>query len=123
MHGRRPLFAEGVASMFSQRTLAGFAALFLAVPLVLGADDKNGKPADKPDYSELSKKIQQAVIPKIPKESEDLSEWGQTIPVHNDLKAPKLKRVVVKKDGKDEFPHGSWKRTKLTFDDPAKDVK
>jgi hypothetical protein len=105
--------------MLGKQILAGFVALIFVAPLLLAADEKSEA---KPDYSELSKKIQQAVIPQIPKQSEDTSEWGQTIPVHNDLRAPKLKRVVVKKDGKDEFPHGSWKRTKVTFDDPAKDV-
>lgn len=109
--------------MLSQRTLAGFVALLLVAPLVLGADEKNAKPAEKPDFTELSKKIQQEVLPQIPKSWEDTSEWGQTIPVHNKLSAPKLTRVVLKKDGKDEFPHGGWKRTKITFDDPAKDVK
>jgi hypothetical protein len=107
--------------MLTQRLLAGLVALLGLAPLLTGADEK--APPAKADYSELSKKIQQAVIPQIPKQTEDTSEWGKTIPVHNDLRAPKLKRVIVKKDGKDEFPHGSWKRTKVTFDDPAKDVK
>jgi hypothetical protein len=82
-------------------------------------------PADeKAKYAELSQLLQQTVVAHIPKEINDYSEWNKTIPVApGGLRLPGAKRTVLKVGDKDEWPHGTWKRTKIWFDDPAKDIK
>jgi hypothetical protein len=102
--------------MTTQRMLAGFVALLLLGPLAVRGDDK-------PDYTDLSKRVQEFVIPQVPKQWEDTSEWGKSIPIPDKLRFPGLRRMVVKKGDKDEFPHGTWRYTKLWLDDPAKDVR
>lgn len=91
-----------------------------------GADDKSDdKKAEekKPDYVELSKLIQQSVTEKAPKKFEDKSDWGRTIPVHPNVRLPRLKRVVIMKGDRMEFPDGAWKRSFVWLDDPAKDIQ
>jgi hypothetical protein len=90
-----------------------------------GADDKPAESKDdkKPDYAELSKLVQQAIIEKAPKKFEDKSQWGRTIPVHDNVRLPRLKRVVIEKDGKMQYPDGAWKRSFVWLDDPAKDIQ
>ena len=104
-------------------TLAIVAGLLLTA--LGGADDKPAEPKEekKPDYVELSKLVQQAVVEKAPKKFEDKSEWGRTIPAHNNVRLPRLKRVVVEKGGKMEYPDGAWKRSFVWLDDPAKDIQ
>ena len=78
---------------------------------------------DKPDYTALAAQIKKAVLARMPKEFEDLSEWGQTIPLPNDVRFPRLRRAVVKKGDRYEVPHGVWKRTKVWVADPDRDLQ
>jgi hypothetical protein len=95
------------------RTMSAGLVLWLSVAAL--ADEK-------PDHAELSKLINQALADRIPKQYEDKSEWGKTIPIPPGFKVGP-KRTVVKVGDNDELPHGPWKRTKVWVDDPAKDVK
>jgi hypothetical protein len=91
---------------------ATLTALFLAVGTHAGEED---------EYAELSQFLQKTVVSKIPKRLEDDSDWGKTIPDPGNLKGKR--RVRVKVGGRDELPHGLWTRTRVWFDDPAKDVR
>ena len=88
----------------------------LAVAGTLHADDK-------PNYAELSRLIQQAAAEKCPKKFEDTSEWGRTIPIPPAVRFPRLQRVVLRVNGRDEVPDGVWRRTLVWLDDPAKDIQ
>jgi hypothetical protein len=85
----------------------------------------SGRGEDKAQdpHAELSKLLQQTIIPMIPKQWEDLSQWGPTIPIPPNLILQLNTRTKVKVGDHEELPHGTWKRTRLWFDDPAKDVK
>src|SRR5262245_46294329 len=95
--------------------LAASAAWLLCGALSLQADNK-------PDYADLSKRIHQAVIPSVPKEWEDYTDWGTTIPIPDKIRLTGL-RTRVKVGDREELPHGGWKRTKLWFDDPPKNIQ
>lgn len=98
--------------------------LFLTAVLTgLAAAADEDKPPTRPDYSSLAKLIHAAVIPKLPKEIEDRSHWGQTIPDPGNLRLPRLPRTRLKVGDKEELAHGQWVRTRLWLDDPAKDVQ
>lgn len=102
------------------RLAAGIIGLLLA-PWVVGADAD--EKSDKNDYTELSRRLQQAIVEKAPKRYEDRSDWGRTIPPPPAVRLPRLPRKVVQVNGRDEFPDGVWKRTLVWLDDPAKDIR
>jgi hypothetical protein len=85
----------------------------------------SGRGEDKPanPHAELSKLIQQTVVPMVPKVWEDRSQWGSTIPIPPNLLIQLNTRTKVKVGDHEELPNGTWKRTRLWFDDPAKDVQ
>jgi hypothetical protein len=78
-------------------------------------------PEDRPDFSALSRLIQQSVIAHLPREYEDRSQWGMTVPVDPLLRSQE-RRTRVRVGDHDEWPHGLWKRLKLWMDDPARDL-
>ncbi|GIW83040.1 MAG: hypothetical protein KatS3mg105_4847 [Gemmatales bacterium] len=93
------------------------ACLMLVMGMVQAEEGK-----DKEPYAKLSDLIHKAIVKKAPKEFEDKSDWGKTVPPPAKVRFPRLRRVVVKVDGRDEFPHGVWNRWKIWLDDPAKDI-
>jgi hypothetical protein len=78
---------------------------------------------EKPDYAALAAQIKKAVLARMPKEYEDLSEWGQTIPLPTDVRFPRLRRTVIRKGDRLEVPHGVWRRTKVWVADPNRDLQ
>jgi len=86
------------------------------------AADKDQPPA-KADYSQLAGLIHAAIVPKLPKEIDDRTHWGSTIPDPGNLKLPQLARTRVKVGDREELAHGQWVRTRLWIDDPDKDVQ
>jgi hypothetical protein len=93
--------------------LAGLAAA------VCAAEEK---PPARPEHAELARLILAAVVAKLPREFEDRSGWGRTIPDPGNLRLPQL-RTRVKVGDKEELAHGAWVRTRGWLDDPAKDVQ
>src|SRR5438128_774509 len=89
-------------------------------PPLAAADEP--KPPVKAEHAELARLIHAAIVPKLPKEFEDRSAWGRTIPDPGNLKLSGL-RTRVKVGDKEELAHGSWVRTRLWLDDPGKDVQ
>jgi hypothetical protein len=95
--------------------LIGLVAL---LPFNLNAGEK---PA-KPEYKEFSKLIHSVVVKQLPKELEDDSGWGQTIPAPDKLPLPGL-RTFIKVGDKLEVPHGTWRRFKGKIEHPDKHLK
>src|SRR5207253_820622 len=81
------------------------------------------RPGEKPPHADLARRIHQAVVAKMPRQYEDLSEWGKTIPPPPALRFPRLRRTVVRVGDRYELPHGSWKRTRVWVHDPARDLR
>jgi hypothetical protein len=98
-------------------TRAALALLLLAIP----AAQAQEKP--QADHSDLAKLIHNLVIPLVPKDFEEKSEWGKTAPLPANLRLPRARRTVVMVEGRLEAPEGAWKRTKVTFDEPARNVQ
>src|SRR5439155_2362299 len=78
---------------------------------------------DKSPNDNLARTIHSLIVPQIPKQHEDRSAWGQTIPIPPDLRRPGLRRTMIKVGDRMELPQGPWSRTKVWFDDPARDVE
>ena len=99
----------------------GLAFVFLAVPAE--ADDPKIDP--QKDYAEFSKMIHKMVVKELPKEFEDKSGWGQIVPLSEKLlRFPNLPAALKSGLGdKEGYPDGLWKKFKVRFDDPAKDIK
>lgn len=118
MRTRIPLLAAGL--------------LFACLPLLSAGDDpvkapppKEEKSAGEPlkvDYAQLSKVVHQVVVPKVPKYYEDLSGWRGFVPYEDGLRLPRL-RTVVKNGERLEYPHGLWRKYRIWFDDPSRDVR
>src|ERR1700732_2862048 len=89
------------------------------LPAAGAAEDK---PPSKADYSEFAKLIQAAVVPHIPRELEDKSQWGKTIPDPGDLRLNRL-RTHIRVGDKEDLPDGLWSRTRVVIDNPARDVQ
>jgi hypothetical protein len=95
----------------------------LGVALAAGQTPSPSPAADeKPDCAELSRLIKAALAAQLPKQYEDKSQWGMTIPIPPGFRVGP-RRTLVRVGDHDELPHGAWKRTKLWVDDPAKDVR
>jgi len=115
--------------MRSKFLLAG---VVFCLPLVVGqaADDvkpDNPKPEPKAevrkDYAEFSALIHKMVVKEVPRYYEELSGWGQTIPIPPKLRFPNLQRTKIRVGDHDELPHGLWKRYKVRLQDPNKDIR
>ena len=74
------------------------------------------------DFSDFSKLLHRLVVAKAPKMVENRDQWGQTIPIPEKLRLPNAKRTYVKVGDHLELPDGSWRRTRVWLDDPAKDI-
>jgi hypothetical protein len=93
--------------------LLGLAAPLAAQPM---------PPVEDP-AAELNKLIHKAVAVRLPKVTEDDSGWGRTIPLPDKLKLPRARRTVVEVNGQPEVPDGTWIKTRLSVDDPDRDLK
>jgi hypothetical protein len=78
---------------------------------------------EKSPNAELARRIHDAVVAKIPRPYEDLSEWGKTIPPPPAVRFPRLRRTFVRVGDHFELPHGTWKRTRVWIDDPDRDLR
>lgn len=99
------------------RSIFGLIAI-LAVGPVGGAQEKQ----EKQEYKEFSRLVHSIVVKQLPKEFEDTSGWGGTIPAEDNLPLAKL-RKYVKVGDKLEVPHGTWRKFKGKVEDPSKNLK
>lgn len=98
-------------------------ALGLIGVFVLLSSQGTGQEKQTPkDYTEFSRLVHAIVVKQLPKDLEEASGWGGTIPVEANLPFPKL-RKYVKVGEKMEMPHGTWRKFRGKLEDPAKNLK
>src|SRR5437868_1629615 len=95
----------------------------LALVVGIAEADKPKLSSPQREYADLSRLIHKMVVKEIPREFEDRSGWGQIVPLTEKLRFPNLQRTRVRLGDKEGYPHGLWKKFKVRFDDPDKDVK
>lgn len=78
---------------------------------------------DKPEYTDLARLIHSTLVPQVPRQYEDRTDWGKTIPLQANLRLPRVRRTIIQVGDRMETPHGPWKRTKVWLDDPARDLQ
>jgi hypothetical protein len=100
------------------RPSAFVVTLVLLSPLSAQTED-----AKQRDYTEFSKMIHKMVIKDLPKEIEDKSGWGQMAPLTEKLLFPRIPRVKIRVGDKEGFPDGLWKKFKVRFPEPEKNIK
>ncbi len=96
--------------------------LCLIVSMLLASSAFAGDGPTKADYTEFSRLIQRIVVKQLPKEFEDRSGWGATIPVPPKLLLPNL-RTYIKVGDQYELPHGAWRRIKSWLPKPEEDLQ
>ena len=101
------------------RSMSYFAATVAGLGFLSSAAAADGKP----DYTAIAAQIKKAILARMPREFEDLSEWGRTIPLPTQVRFPRLRRVIVRKGDRLEVPDGVWKRTKVWVADPNRDLQ
>jgi hypothetical protein len=79
-------------------------------------------PAEDP-AAELNQLIHKAIAVRLPKVTEDDSGWGRTIPLPDKIRLPRARRTIVEVNGQPEVPDGTWIKTRLSVEDPDRDVK
>ena len=99
------------------RIVLSIALSLLVAPLTRAQDGPS-----KADYTEFSRLIQKIAVQQLPKEFEDRSGWGQTIPIPPKLLLPNL-RTYIKVGDQHELPHGTWRRVKSWLPKPDEDLQ
>ncbi len=100
--------------------LTGLGVCLVAVRVA--ADDA---PADAPpaspkrDYADFSRLIQKIVVKDLPKEFEQRTNWGNTVPLTERLRFPNLPRTKVRVGDREGYADGLWRKYKIRIDDPA----
>jgi hypothetical protein len=108
--------------MRSRWALLVLGMLFSLAGWTLAGDEPMEAPKEAPkDFTEFSRLLHKIVVAKVPKEVEDSSGWGGTIPIPGKLRLPGL-RVRVKVGDHDELPHGLWRKFRVWLDDPAQNI-
>lgn len=110
------------------RMMLLFLCLLIGLPLLALADEPPAKKADDApakngkDFAEFSKFVHAQVVKQVPKRYEHKDGWGATIPLpEKRLPLPNL-RTYLKDGDKVVLPHGAWKKIKIKFEDPHKDI-
>src|SRR4051794_38677569 len=111
---RDPGLAGGV--MGSKVLLVGSAVWLLLAPPC-------ARPGEMPAQADLAERIHKSVTAKMPREYEDHSGWGRTIPLPPTLRFPRLRRTFVKVGDHYELPDGTWRRTRVWVNDPDRDLR
>lgn len=73
---------------------------------------------EKPGYRELAQLLHKQLLDRAPKQVEDQSDWGKTIPPPERLRLPRLRRTWVRVGDHMELPHGLWKKSRFWLADP-----
>lgn len=99
-------------------------ALFLLGGLLTGgaAADQPPRSEGKDRYAVLSRLIHKTLAGRLARVHEDASGWGQTIPVPEKLRRPRLRRTYVKVGDHTELPQGTWRKVRVWLDDPDNDL-
>lgn len=93
--------------------------------LLLSSRQVHAQAPPKPERPahEMEQLLHKALVSQLPKVYEDRSAWGQTIPIPDRLLLPRLRRNVIPMEGRSAVPDGLWRKTRLSVDDPARDMR
>jgi hypothetical protein len=72
---------------------------------------------------ELARLIHKSMAAKMPRDFEDKSAWGRTVPLPERVRRPGLRRVIIEVDGKPEVPDGNWRKVRVRVEDPERDLR
>jgi hypothetical protein len=92
-----------------------------AVGLLFVAADGPARGQEKSDYAALERLIHKMMAGQMPPAFEQAEHWGQTIPIPDKLLLPRL-RTVVEVNGREELPHGLWRKLRGRIEDPQRDL-
>jgi len=100
--------------------VASLAGLLLGAFALVAQETPSLDPA-KADYTELSKMIRTVALKEAPKEFRPAPAWGLSTPFPPKLRLPGLPRTTIKNGDHLELAHGSWKRARVTMENPERD--
>lgn len=96
--------------------------LFPIFPILLALMTSKSSSGQEAAYPELSALLQSVLVAKLPREFEERSNWGKTVRIFDGLKFTGQGFKTKVRERKKEVPHGTWKRFRVWFDDPSRDV-
>src|SRR5688500_6098050 len=95
----------------------------LAALAPLGAQAEPEPPEREAPAAELERLLHKAIVARLPKVYEDDSAWGQTVPLPERVRLPRLRRTVVRVGDRLEVPHGPWRKLRLWVEEPDRDLR
>ncbi|MCC6420551.1 MAG: hypothetical protein IT429_20125 [Gemmataceae bacterium] len=100
----------------------GLGLLALVSVLSVAPGQEPGRPTDgKDDQAGLAKLVHGMIAGQLPRVYEHADGWGATVPAPGKLALPRL-RTRVRVGGREELPHGMWKKLRAQLDDPQRDL-
>lgn len=100
-------------------------AVLLSISLVQAQDPPVKEPAipiePAKKFEEFSKILQRIVAKQVPREIDERSGWGATIPDPGNLRLSAL-RTRIKVGDRLELPNGLWKKVNIVLEDPEKNL-
>jgi hypothetical protein len=95
--------------------------LLLLIPAPLAA--QTGPSAEEPSTADLARLLHKLIVARLPPVYENASQWGQTVPLPERLRLPRLRRTVVRVGDRLEVPDGTWRKVRLRVEDPERDLR
>jgi hypothetical protein len=95
--------------------------VLLLTPAPLAA--QTAPPAEEAATADLARLIHKLIVARMPPVYENASEWGQTVPLPDRLRLPRLRRTVVQVGDRMEVPDGTWRKLRLRVEDPDRDIR
>jgi hypothetical protein len=95
--------------------------LLLLVPLPVAA--QTAPPTEQASTADLERLIHKLIVARLPGVYENAADWGQTAPLPDRLRFPRLRRTVVQVGDHLEAPDGTWRKVRLRVEDPDRDIR
>ncbi len=91
--------------------------VLLVAPAPLAAQTDEAATAD------LARLIQKGIVARMPPVYENAADWGRTVPLPDRMLLPRLRRAVVEVGDHLEVPDGTWRKFRLSVEDPDRDIR
>ncbi|HEX5272282.1 MAG TPA: hypothetical protein VFW33_17415 [Gemmataceae bacterium] len=95
--------------------------VLLLIPAPLAA--QTAAPPDPAATADLARLIHKLIVARLPPAYENAADWGQTVPLPERLRAPRLRRTVVQVGDHVEVPDGTWRKLRLRVEDPDRAIR